>query len=177
MQTLMIKTWFRWAELQLATFYRPDGSINNTDTVRNRLDDIEQANLASALTALDEVYAKVYELNADMNTDPEEDWRMTARAVKWMICAQYSLPIETLAEAASFRDDGSFNENVTKEYLLRMCSNFIVEDSSGIARFVHLSVQEYLQRRKIGETDEFSFDQAHTQVVVSCLTYLIHYQI
>ncbi len=69
----MIKTWFRWADLQLATFYRPDGSINNTDTVRNRLDDIEQANLASALTALDDVYAKVNELNADMNTDPEED--------------------------------------------------------------------------------------------------------
>jgi hypothetical protein len=104
----------------------------------------------------------------------KEDRSIIARTLKWMISAQRTLHVQILAEAVSVDNTGHFKD-LRKEDILSICSNFIVQDSSGNAQFAHLSVQEYLQRHNEGK--DYSFDHAHRQVATTCLVYMIHHRV
>jgi ankyrin repeat protein len=143
--------------------------------VKKKLDNLEKAKSTSAADALDNALDDVYNEVYEMNGTDEGNMPIIVRALKWMICAQRTLSIETLAAAASVDDTGQSKEDVNKVYILSICSNFIVEDSSRNAQFAHLSVQEYLQRRNEGK--EYSFDQAHRQIATTCLAYMIHHRV
>jgi Ankyrin repeats (3 copies)/Ankyrin repeats (many copies) len=161
---------FRWAELQLAAFFGPNSRIHHPTEVIHKLDKLEKE---TGVPKLDEVYAEIYEAN----TIPEDVCRITAtRAFKWMMCAERPLHITELAEAASFDNDGTKDKVVDEEFILKICSNFIIADESRMARFAHLSVREYLEKRKTGDVKEYSSEQAHTQAAVTCLLCLLNHR-
>ncbi|OCK92934.1 ankyrin [Cenococcum geophilum 1.58] len=169
--TLRAQGMFRWVELQLAAFLGPNSKMELSIEVTKKLDRLEKE---TGDPDLDKVYAEIY----DMNTKPKSDARAVAtRAFKWMMCAQRPLQIIELAKAASIDDDGIPNNEVNEQSILMICSNFIIVDTSGIAQFAHLSVREYLEKRKTDEIKEYSSELAHTQVAVTCLECLNNPQI
>jgi len=140
--------------------------MDHPKDVSNRLDKLEKE---TGDPDLDKVYAEIY----DMNTKPETESRTIAtRAFKWMMCTERPLRITELAEAASVHNDGTKDKVVDEEFILKICSNLIVADASKIAQFAHLSVREYLEKRKTGDIKEYSPEQAHAQAAVTCLAYL-----
>jgi hypothetical protein len=98
--------------------------------VEKKLDKLEED---SFLPRLNEAYDDVYNLNVEMNAGPEVDEPIIRRAFKWMMCAQENLKLTLLAAAALTNDCGTSDENVNEAYILKICSNFIIQDSRGYA--------------------------------------------
>ena len=90
-----------------------------------------------------------------------------------MMCAFIPLLGTELAEAVSIDDNAQYI-GVTDEELLLICSNFIVRDPTGHAQFAHVSVREYLERRKARNVLEFSAELAHAQAAITCFAYYNH---
>jgi len=62
---------------------------------------------------------------------------------------------------------------VNDEYVLKICSKFIIADTSKIAHFAHLSIREYLQKRVVDRMKEYFQEQSHNPVAETCLSYLM----
>jgi serine/threonine-protein kinase RIO1 len=70
--------------------------------------------------------------------------------------------------------DGVIDDHVSADqnYLLLICSNFIVVDMNQNVRFAHESAREYLIRRETNNILKFSYAEAHAQAAETCLAYL-----
>lgn len=152
-------------KLQLEVFFGLQARLKHEKDVIKKLDMLENKDGSRKSNMLDQVYDEIYNNNTD-----EDSWSQTAatRAFKWMMCAQRSLSVWELAEAASMNDDET-KDSLTSNGLLQICSNFIISDESGIAQFSHDSVREYLERREIDNDKEYSSEKAHIQAALTCL--------
>jgi ankyrin repeat protein len=159
---------FRWAELQLAKFFGPNSCMDLSEDVKDALEKLEKE---VGDPDLNKVYSEIY----NMNTKSKSNSRAIAiKAFKWMMCAQRPLQIIELAEAVSADERESLKREINDEYILKICSNFIIADASNIAQFAHLSVREYLESRESDGVRKYSQEQAHKQVAETCLAYLTH---
>jgi hypothetical protein len=120
---------------------------------------------SAALPNLNEVYSQVYEMNTEGGYE-----EYAAKALKWVLCSFEPLSIDALVSAVAVTVDSGRDETATKDAILnRYCSNFIVIDDAGMVRFAHVSVKEYLEKKR----SEYSPLQCHTQAAVSCLAYML----
>jgi hypothetical protein len=158
---------FRWTELQLDLFFSPKSPFRLTRDAEAKLDKLDKE---LGLPELDSAYEEVY----NMNTPHPGDRNMAIKAYKWMLCAQITLHIDELTKAVSF-DGANLDPEINAKYILEICSNLIItEIPSGIVRFAHLSVREYLEKRVVYTAKEFSSIEAHTQATETCLAYMNH---
>ena len=161
-----------WVKLQLDLFFGKLSRIHLKDDAARKLDLLERrtGNLKSEM--LDEAYHDMYECNTEEDTPSRT---IATRAYKWMMCAKRNLRLWELANAVSMNDDRTCI-SVTKENILKICSNFIISNSTGVAQFAHVSVREYLGRQRIDSIQEYLPEQANIQAATTCLAYLSHPQ-
>ncbi|KAI9772499.1 MAG: hypothetical protein M1840_000704 [Geoglossum simile] len=153
---------FRWVELQLNLVLVIQRPLHRTK-IEERLKRLETS---TAVPDLNKTYDDVY----DMNTEGGYG-ELAAKAFKWVLCSFEPLHIDVLVSAVAIFADGRWDETFTKDSMLnRFCSNFIITDDSGIVRFAHLSVREYLEQHRSGL---YSPLQSHTQAAVSCLSLML----
>ncbi|KAJ5642154.1 hypothetical protein N7490_006154 [Penicillium lividum] len=139
---------FRWVELQLDVFFSSKSKIRRPDVFKKKLETLESG---SGIPELDEVYDEIY----DMNVSTDEDRRAAERTLKWIMCCRRPLSIEILVEAVSLDSNGDHDEAVDADYILAICSNFIVIDHKQMVQFAHLSVREYLGDADARKRDGF----------------------
>ena len=100
-----------------------------------------------------------------------KDREYAIKAYKLVLCSRRPLYAHELIEAVSLRPDGSSNSRyVDRQYVLQICSNFLVTDHWTEVRFAHLSVIEFLKGGTFG--DMFSDSVAHAQAAETCLSCL-----
>lgn len=116
------------------------------------------------MPVLGDVYDDIY----DMNTPEPEDRGIAERAFKWVMCCQRPLSIEMLVKAVSLDPDGSVDEEVGADYILDICSNFIIVDHNQLVQFAHLSVREYLMN---GTKHGYTTVDAHNQAAMTSLVF------
>ena len=105
------------------------------------------------------------QINSQKGRSPE----IARRAFLWVMCSCRPLPCGMLADAVS-RDPETGAANPTGldiNAVLEACRNLLMIDRSGVCRFSHLSVQEYL------EAHHYSNGQAHLVVGSVCLRVLL----
>lgn len=111
---------------------------------------LQSQNLPADLESLYE-----YILSEKINTQPTTDKDLAHRIAQWLLCAPRALSPEELVEATSAADINA---------VLRVCHNLVIEDrETGIVRFAHPSIQDFLER-KSGEVS-----QAHEMAAERCL--------
>lgn len=113
------------------------------------------------------MYDEIY----DMNVSTDEDCKAAERTLKWMICCHIPLSIEILVKAVSYDSNGSLDEAVDADYLLAICSNFIIIDHNQMVQFAHLSVREYLVG---GANHGYTTAGANYQAAKTSILYLIN---
>ena len=105
-----------------------------------------------------------------MKTPEPEDRSVAERVLKWVMCCQRRLSIEMLVKAVSLDSNSVVDEEVDTDYILYICSNFIIVDHNKLVHFAHLSVQEYLMN---GAKHGYSTVDAHNQTAMDSLLYLL----
>ena len=153
---------FRWVELQLAIFLDENTPFRLPEDVEAQL---SQLKTEVGLPDLASVYREIYNKNTKRSS---KDREYAIKAYRLALCSQRPLYAHEFAEAISFNPDGTSNRNVTRQYVLEICSNFLVTDHWTQIRFAHLSVIEFLK----GETLDglFSDELSHAQAAELCLT-------
>ena len=155
---------FRWVELQLAIFLDENSPFRLPEDVEARLD---QLDASTGLPNLASVYRMIYDKNTRAAS---KDREYAIKAYKLALCSRRPLYAHELTEAVSLRSDGSSNRYVNRQYVLQICSNFLVVDHWTEVRFAHLSVIEFLKGGTFG--DMFSDSLANAQAVETCLSCL-----
>ena len=155
---------FRWVELQLAIFLDEYSPFRLPEDVEARLDQLD-ANIG--LPDLASVYKEIYEKNT---RTASKDREYAIKAYKLVLCSRRSLYAPEFTEAVSLKPDGSRNTYVDRQYVLQICSNFLVIDAWTEVRFAHLSVVEFLKSGAFG--DMFSDSLTHAQAAETCLSCL-----
>ncbi|KAL4778818.1 ankyrin repeat-containing domain protein [Aspergillus varians] len=154
---------FRWVELQLDTIFSSKSNIEGRDAFKQKLDKLDEE---VGLPVLGNVYDGIY----DMNTPDPKDRSVAERALKWVMCCQQPLSIEMLVIAVTRDSNGTVDERVNADYILDICSNFLIVDHNQRVQFAHLSVREYL---KDGTKHGYTTADANTQAARSSLLYLL----
>lgn len=144
-------------------FFNTKSPIKRRDAFKRKLDKL---NKEVGVPVLADVYDDIY----DINTPEPEDRQVAERALKWVMCCKRPLSIEMMVKAVSYYDyEGNVDEQVTAEYILDICSNFIIVDHNNMVQFAHLSVREYL----MSDTKlNYTIIDAHIQVAKTTLVYL-----
>ena len=112
--------------------------------------------------AYDEIMDRI---NSQKGRSPE----LARRAFLWVMCSRIPLSRSMLVDAVS-RDPETGAANPTGldiNTVLEACRNLLMIDQSGICRFSHLSVQEYL------EAHHYSSGKGHLLVGSVCLRVLL----
>lgn len=83
--------------------------------------------------------------------------------------------MDALIQAVALDSDGHYDTAVSQDFLLQICSNFILVTQSGCAKFAHRSVKEYLMQCDVAGAGEGDFhpSKAHTQAAETCLVFLV----
>ena len=119
---------------------------------------------------LDAEYEKIYELNTgDENMEDafESRDRMTAtKCYQLVLCSQRPLSLEEVVAGTGLNEDGSFDSNVTEEYLREITANILTQTSERMIQFSHLSAREYLTRR---HSQRFANASNHLRAAKTCL--------
>jgi hypothetical protein len=133
---------------------------------RNKIEEqLRRLETSAAIPKLNDAYDDVYKMNTEGGYE-----ELAAKTLKWVLCSFEPLHIDVLVSAVAVTVDGRWDETFAKDSMLnRFCSNFIITDDSGMVRFAHLSVREYLERHR----SEYSPLQSHTQAGVSCLSFML----
>lgn len=121
---------------------------------------------------LNKAYRDIFSLNTNNRS---HDKAYAIKALKCVLCSFRPLHIKELVQAIAMDPHGKLDESVKKEYVLDICSNFILLDNSDTVHLAHLSVREYLEQESFddGHTREFSPSLAHAQMAESCLAFIV----
>ena len=155
---------FRWVELQLAIFLDENSPFRLPEDVEARLD---QLDAKIGLPDLAAVYKEIYEKNTRAAS---KDREYAIKAYRLVLCSRRPLYAHEFTEAVSLKPDGSLNRYVDRQYVMQICSNFLVMDHWTEVRFAHLSVVEFLKGGTFG--DMFSDSLTHAQAAETCLSCL-----
>ena len=80
--------------------------------------------------------------------------------------------ITELAKAVSYDENGPLVAEITPDHILKICSNFLLADTSQVVQFCHLSAREFLEKRQTNSILDYSCDLAHAQAAISSLALL-----
>jgi Ankyrin repeats (3 copies) len=156
---------FRWTQIQLGAFFSSSTSRPPLRTQEEVNDKLERLENRIGVADLDLEYERVY----CENTDPGSKSRKHADiAFKLLLCCFKPLSLDQLVVAASVEEDGSLHPEVSGDYILDICSNFIIV-THDVVQFAHASAREYLETRKSGERKEFDVEAQHVQGALSSL--------
>ena len=88
------------------------------------------------------------------------------KAFKWVLCSFRPLALEALIQAIAMNVDGSVDHVIDESFVLQLCTNFIVVTKSGIVRFAHRSVKEYIlhSHALAGSSYKISLVTAHAEI-------------
>ena len=123
---------------------------------RSQLD--VETDVRSRLESLPNSLAKAYDEICERILNQEGSGRQLAlNAFRWVKYSYEPLASETLLDAiiAEVSESGEFSQEgrISASTILMCCQNFLILDESlGVFRFAHLSVEEYLET-KIELTD------------------------
>ena len=109
------------------------------------------------------------EIVDQINSQEGRTPKIAPRGFLWVMCSRRPLTPGMLADAVS-RDPetgAAYPIDINISAVLEACRNLVMIDQSGVCRFSHLSVQEYL------ETWHYSNIQAHLEVGLVCLQVLL----
>ncbi|KAL1634866.1 hypothetical protein SLS58_010495 [Diplodia intermedia] len=142
---------FRWVSLQLQTIAR----LVTVPDIYAQLDNLPEG--------LEKSYDAVYR---QIESSAEHGKFLAKRTLQWLLCAQIQLTRQAFLLAVS---DGHDDPTLTAATIVDVCCNLVFLDESVNAfRFVHLSVQEYLQR-----CQGYSLETAHGTAAKTCLSTFI----
>ena len=150
----MLHLRFRWVSLQLQYLCL----IIKDDTVWKRLGELP--------ATLRDLYNETY---VERLGNYAEDDRQTAEAIlRLLMCLRE--PLKTKSFLLALEYYGEESTSITTEVLLDLCANFVVLDTElDVFRFAHLSVREFLERKK-----EFDAASWHAVAAECCLRYLLN---
>ena len=146
----------------MAIFPDENSPFHLPEDVEARLD---QLDAETGLPDLISVYKEIYRKNTRAAS---KDREYAIKAYKLALCSRRPLYAHELAEAVSLNPDGSSNNYVDRQYVLQICSNFLISDRWTQIRFAHLSVVEFLKGETFG--DMFSDSLTHAQAAETCLS-------
>ena len=91
------------------------------------------------------------------------------RSFLWVMCSRRPLTPGMLVDAVRHDPEtgATYPININISVVLEACRNLVMIDQSGVCRFSHLSVQEYL------ETYHYLGTQAHLEIGLVCLRLLL----
>ena len=145
---------FQWAKLQMDQLLCLPYALDIRNFLGKLPEDLEKA--------YDEIMDRI---SSQKGTSPE----IARRAFLWVMCSRRPLSRGMLVDAVS-RDPETGAANpagLDINVILEACRNLLMIDQSGVCRFSHLSVQEYL------EAHHYSDSQAHLVVASACLRMLL----
>ena len=152
--------------MQLEEFLSSSMSRPRLRTTREVNEKLEKLCQRSNIGNLDKEYERIY----SQNTTPDTESRQHAvKAYKLLLCCFQPLLLNQLVQAVSLEDDGSMHPEVCEDYILEICSNFIMVTHK-IVRFAHASAKEYLQLREENHRREFCSENQHLQASLSSLS-------
>ena len=94
----------------------------------------------------------------------DEGRNIASSVFTWLLCSKRTLSTQELIAAVTPEPKGSF-QMLSEMNILDLCNNLvIVDDETGIFRFAHLSVREYLENRP-----EYSTEHMHVLAARRCL--------
>ena len=145
---------FQWAKLQMDQLLR----LVFVSDIRDFLGKLPR-DLKSAYDVIME------QINSQEGRTPE----IARRAFLWVMCSRRPLTPGMLADAVRHDPEtGAANPiDINISVVLEACRNLVMIDQSGVCRFSHLSVQEYL------ETCHYHNAQANLEVGSVCLQLLL----
>ncbi|KAI1288297.1 hypothetical protein F5Y03DRAFT_93948 [Xylaria venustula] len=144
---------FRWASLQLQALC----DLVTDKAILKRLGRLPQT--------LKKLYQKI--LDKIQRYSAEADRVYAENALAWLLCSQKRLDSDEFLAAISTTD--RLTEPLSKDQVLRLCSNFVTFDSTlDSFRFAHLSVREFLEGQLAYRTSAINSIAARC-----CLTILI----
>ncbi|KAF8537917.1 hypothetical protein BDD12DRAFT_911128 [Trichophaea hybrida] len=144
---------FQWAKLQMDQLQSLSCAPDIRDFLGQLPEDLEKA--------YDEIMNRI---EAQRGRAPQ----IAKRAFLWVMCSRKPLKPRDLIIAVC-QDPETEATNIVDidiNFVLEACHNLLMIDQSGVCRFSHLSVQEYLETRR------YSNSQAHTLAGTVCLRLL-----
>lgn len=159
---------FVWVKLQVNLFLAEIKSqrIRFEQDIEKRLVGLEKSKTVGE-ELLYGAYGEVYEIAIGKN----EEYRrhVVVTALRWVLCAFRTLTLRELAFATAVREDGTFASGIQEGLVLDLCSNLLVEDTTGAVRLAHLSVRHFLEDRT---PPDFIPEHSHLQAALTCLYFL-----
>lgn len=149
--------------MQLAIFFHPRNRLRHSKDVIARLDKLEQITETPDLAM---VYSELWDLNIAYGSESRE---IAKKVFKWIIASKTPLKLKDLSAAAAYRSSGDLDAEADENFVNALCSNFIFIEQTGLVRFAHISVRDYLLETK---SAEFTLELAHAQIATTCLAYL-----
>ena len=146
---------FQWAKLQMDQLLSLPCASDIRDFLGKLPEDLERA--------YDEILDRI---NSQKGRTPE----IARRSFLWVMCSLQPLTPGALVQAVC-QDPETRSTNpvdININIVLEACRGLLMIDQSGVCRFSHLSVQEYL------ETCRYSNGQAHLVVGTVCLQMLLN---
>ncbi|KAL8929566.1 MAG: hypothetical protein Q9208_001235 [Pyrenodesmia sp. 3 TL-2023] len=119
-----------------------------------------RAKLTELPGTLKEVYASIIdEITSMKNSESSRD--MAQNSLKWLLCAQESLPCDTFLEAISSKT----GQNLESEQVISICRSLVSRDAENDSfEFSHLSVREHLEQE-----EQYNLSECHLVAAGSCL--------
>ena len=111
-----------------------------------------------------------------LNTTKREYSRnLAVKTLRWMLASFKPLTVGSLVQAVALTSDGQEDPDVSEEFVLHICPNFIWKTDIGIMKFTHKSVKDHLRQSDLPEEfkGEFSMDKCHPQVAETCINFLL----
>ena len=144
---------FWYASLQLNLLCDPE-QMWDEDTVRE--------SLLVLPASLRDLYEKILD---DIDSDDYVRNRVTAQnTLKWLLCAQVPLKCSSFLEAVSSKIGGKAFKP-TRGFITNACKTLVViNHESDVFEFAHLSVREYLDKRR-----GYELGECHLTAARSCL--------
>ena len=176
-------------EIFFPPFRRQGPSFFDFGTRVERLEKSRAPAIERLIFAYDQIYA-------DAMGDPDDTIRqfLVKSTLKLALCSfrsfttqelTFLVTIDLLAQATKSGNNAALDVSLVSERaILQMCSNFVIETTSGptkIVKLAHLSVRQYLEEafqnvwKRRGEHftgnagDEYAIPQQHLHAALSCL--------
>ncbi|MCJ1393148.1 hypothetical protein MMC18_006020 [Xylographa bjoerkii] len=164
---------FRWVELQLELLISEEYPILVPQEFDDRLAELEKH--SGSLDQLSRAYNEIWERN--LRNQGKHARRIVTKALRWISCCIHHFGPLMLHTAVMIDEDSSLARSITPSVILRLCSNFLIEERGGTVQFAHLSVREFLEEKRIDGILQFSIAESNAQVTETCLNFWASYNI
>lgn len=163
---------FRWVELQIDVILNVHYPIRHWQDVRVKLKKLHED---TAHLTLNSVYDDMFVINVQ---DQQYLRSLFVKAMKWTLCSFKPLTLEDFIRSIALDSSGTIDKAVDQDFVLQICSNFVVMTKSGHMKFAHRSVKEYLLAGRLPgrPNGELNMISAHIQAAETYLSFLLTFE-